>query len=324
MKINDIILEYNNHLYDEIINSKFFKINILPIIDKPINAIPCLFHGGDIAGNGSIIDVKVRQKPTDTKPIYHNVINHYSNEKFGVPVRNYFFTTQRYRTAENYGKPMMVFPLDDYELYFSDTFEDMFTGLGMEMDDLKSARMNYVTRAMDTPEIKEKLQIVIDELNTKSVRKLGFKEVSQNILDVLKYKSQYDELNYLTTRPFPKTLDELKERYNENAIIQVRDAMVYGALHTTYRTRTFSKNIIEIMTEIADVFTDFMVKSDIKYVHTLSVQYINTISKTKNLSDIEYSHEVMASPGRYAVFEVSTDNLLQHLEDIIRYYNENK
>lgn len=321
MKISDIILESKNSFYDKIINTEFFKINILPNIDKPLDEIPCLLHGGNIAGNRKV--VKARTKSYETKPIFHNIINKHSNEKFGIYVRNLFFTTQRLRTAENYGDPMIVFPLDDYDLYYSDTFEDMFINLGMGTDDLKTERIVGVTSVIHSPPIKEKLKIVIDELNEKSTEHHTPEDVVQSILNILEKRIRNDEIAPFATKSMPETEEELKSKYNDETIQEVRDVLLSG-LHHPYKIRKISDVVITIMTEVTDVLTKSIIESDIKFVNKIAKQYIDTVYKTKRMEDIDYKHEIMATPGRYAIIKITTYNTLGPLREIVEYYHENK
>lgn len=50
-----------------------------------------LYHHSEKSKSG-ILKFRLRESPTDTKNFFHDMVNNLSKKKFGIPVRNLFFT----------------------------------------------------------------------------------------------------------------------------------------------------------------------------------------------------------------------------------------
>jgi len=137
MKIKHLLNESHEHIYEAIVESKFFKENyedkIKYAVENDIEfqyleEIAWLFHASDkLPEEAGIVNQRLRERPRDSSPLFHSMVNRYAMEKVNVPVRNLIFSHTMRHKVRDYGDDIYVlFPLDNnYKLFYADSINDM-------------------------------------------------------------------------------------------------------------------------------------------------------------------------------------------------------
>lgn len=84
-----------------------------------------LYHHTKNSHDTRIMEFKFRDAPSNTPIVVHDLVNHYAVQKFGLPVRNLFFTYAEYMFANQ----MRAIPLGDNVRYFYNPDVDDMTAL---------------------------------------------------------------------------------------------------------------------------------------------------------------------------------------------------
>lgn len=139
MKIKHLLNESNDELFEKIVNSRFFKENYEDKVRHAIqndielhyiDDIAWLFHASSkLDKKGGVLNLKLREVPRDTNPLFHHIVNSVAEKELGVPVRNLMFSYTKKHKIVDYGfNDYVLFPLDDdYHLYYADMIDDMTT-----------------------------------------------------------------------------------------------------------------------------------------------------------------------------------------------------
>lgn len=74
------------------------------------------------------LNVRKDRKPRDTDIVIHDLMDFYFEKKFNVRLRSQgVFTTKSYMAATEYGIPHIFFPIGDYDYYWNDSVDDVYT-----------------------------------------------------------------------------------------------------------------------------------------------------------------------------------------------------
>lgn len=134
MKYDDLYDEHTKKMFDMIINSEFFKNNYDK--DNEEQKFKFLFHGSDsieLKGNAIVmLNSKERTSSQDTFPFVHQYLNKISEEKFGVKIRNLLFAYNSSVSTFQYGDTLCVFPIGDYQLFYSTSVVDFTISYGAD------------------------------------------------------------------------------------------------------------------------------------------------------------------------------------------------
>ena len=137
MKIKHLLNESHERIYEAIVDSKFFKENYEENIRYAVqndiefnymDEIAWLFHASDkLPEEAGVVNQRLRERPLDSSPLFHNMVNSYAMKKVNVPVRNLIFSYTFRHKVRDYGDDIYVlFPLDnDYKLFYADSINDM-------------------------------------------------------------------------------------------------------------------------------------------------------------------------------------------------------
>lgn len=121
-----------DEVFDKIRNSEFFKHNYeswlndknRDIDDDPVRK---LYRGMESQKPVTIIKPYKKRKPLDTFMQYHAFTNSVSEEVLGIKVRDLIFSRVMSGQVKDYGKPYLLFPLGEYNLYYNKDVRDFTT-----------------------------------------------------------------------------------------------------------------------------------------------------------------------------------------------------
>ena len=302
MKIDDII-DNTKHYIRNLIESKYFRINIEPYLDtENPETIPFMYHGGTFGKKRediSIIEIKERKKSQSTPPIYHNVLNKFSEERFNVPIRNFFFTSTSRETAEAYGSPYVIIPLDDYSLFYHEDIEDMYADINFNNSVIKNKVKNNLEDVISkkADKLLEKVDRLIGE-NKKDFLRSKFYEIISNT-------SNYGKLEIFSkiVREDYETLDQWGDKIKSQNIVMSFRELIIDILYGTYGMDSIidSDNydeIVELCWFLALEVLSGIYKITDNHINGLAEKYISGVKKTDNISDVPGDNEIMLTPGK--------------------------
>lgn len=117
MRIDDIITESTT--LDAYKDSVFYKRYGLK-----------LKHGNSSIGEG-FYDFVPRKESRDSVSYFHNLMNEYAVEKFGLPIRNLLFTSTDEASIANYGNVYSVVPNDGFRMFCNPMITDVTDSLDL-------------------------------------------------------------------------------------------------------------------------------------------------------------------------------------------------
>ena len=125
MRLLDFINEQNKEIpFDTIERDCSKYINDLKKIGKPSS----LLLSGRKSGK-KFIERKVRKnrRPKDTPEFIHDWLDERFEDLFGIKLRsNSVFVSSEYSIATDYGKSYIIFPIDNYSIYWSEKITDLY------------------------------------------------------------------------------------------------------------------------------------------------------------------------------------------------------
>lgn len=194
--------------------------------------------------------VRKNRQPKDTPQSLHDLINDKFEEKFGVRLRgNSLFITGRTTEAKQYGKPYIIFPINEYQVYWSEKVNDLYAYFFSYLEDFYFRTRIYKEEANDIfsyvstgdisyvqkPNFVDELNLAVDqwkEFREKFLQRLNFiiktfeqgkmEEGLKTGVEIMLYCNQYyafelhpDVLNNLfeSLKKIGINIDDSKENY---------------------------------------------------------------------------------------------------------------
>lgn len=220
--------------------------------------------------NAYIKNVDHSRTPKDSGVVFHNLVNDVAKKKFGSKIRNSVFASvsmsvaSEYTSFQNYDSVYLVFPISNYELFYSDKYDDMYVDFLNNNEVLRTSRINVVkNNKYRLREICENHDFNFQELFSDAIITALADDISHNALYLLSDILDNDLVN---------------NAYDTTEAIIVSRVGSYS-----------DKKLVTIASE----FSEIVVDSYIEKLKSLSDVYINSIKKTKNVHDIYYGSEVM-------------------------------
>lgn len=304
MKIKDLFENDNNsHIdidkaADLVLNSEYFKNN-----NYELRSDKKLQHGSDFLTNFSVKKIVDREKSKDTKTFLHDIVNKLSKSKFGVNIRNKLFATTDMTTAKAYGSYVYtVIPLNDYNLYYSDSFEDFFN------DQTTIIGTADLTRQLNKKIIELVLNQSINDLHQFQKPKLSWRKFKKYIKQTIPPDSP--SLNDLTMEhkigfQLP-VIDKILETYESNdklyfTIVNTMVENIQKMFSNDFDIELSESQIHVIKNHINAITDEFIEYVKQKVISNIKENYIDKIKVTKSIDDIPKYTEIMVD-GDEALF----------------------
>lgn len=248
MKIKHLLNETDDGLFEKITSTSFFKNNYEEKVRYAVQNdiefhymedIVWLFHASNkLPDQSGVMSQKYREKPLDSSPLFHGLVNNYSIKKLNVPVRNLLFChTIKHKVSEYADNTYVIFPLsDDYTLYYADAVDDMTN--------------YYKVSSFNTYEVNRKFddfakKYGIDEYKEYVPRELVIGIQSSENVDELREKvgNMFKMIEY-TTEKF--SIEELTDKFVE-FFMNDYNAKAQDYVSRLKSTKSLFKNGLEIM-----------------------------------------------------------------------------
>jgi len=341
MKIKHLFEEENeslDSLYDQIINSEFFEINLkdwfesLDLSDIESsweivkNDIPMLYHGGKLK-SGEVNNIVYRQKPMDTPNVIHNTINDISNDKLGAQIRSMVFATLSPSQASEYGEVFRVFPLSsDYELYYSTLVDDMYVSSkifnSVKYRNNISSMLKDFSKTDKVKSLLNKIDALFGGYIKPDIGRYINKHISNYVDTIFIRFISNAKLTELNDFDFVINEAVIKAAYREmfNVLTMMYSLEKISELEGEYYDQ-FEKLLYELTILTLEAFRDYKEQ----WIVSESKKYVDSIEKTEDLKDIIAQNdrtEIMLPKGPYAVLQ--NNGVGGDLYGLLEYYIKNK
>ncbi|ASV44229.1 hypothetical protein PBI_SCTP2_214 [Salicola phage SCTP-2] len=275
-----------NEVMDIIQDTKFYNINKQNMINGKN-----LYHGTDKdVGIYALHDITDREKPRDTEPTIHNIVNELSEKEFGSKIRSKLFVSSTPARANIYGEfEYVIIPLYDYTIYYSDQIDDFY---------------NDKDNVLDFKELYKDIYYKITKYIKKSTSKTKYKlnqYLTHNVNDIISNLSNDSSFRKFYI-PFHSNHYSRAIKGEQSSYNTIKQSISKGMYNHLFKPNiSDSKNdtilysyvedlIIEIMDDEQNNIIEF-IKS---YFYTnIKENYIDTIKSTQNVNDIYLYSECM-------------------------------
>lgn len=286
------LTEDKNDVFDVIFNSPFFKTNIEPYVknveNEDLTGYP-LYHGSKKLTKDhtfKAIPLNKRTGPKDSAPFVHHAVNEKAMEVLGVPLRSMTFATGSVVVTKEYGEPYVMIPIGEYNLYYSTVVEDLFSNSEdvMSSESREQFMTNKISKMLESERFVRAIQTIAEYLGVGTLRLMISTEIIFNRLpDLLEdfesieeaYQDEY--IPRYTESIYKVFINALYDRYDMST---VEDAVHASAIHTELYT-------------LAQEMVLKSEKHDREWLKDASELYIETIRKTKKVTDVVTGHEIM-------------------------------
>lgn len=308
-------------LFDELINSDFFKYNYKNYFDKAPKMFvkDCLYltHGGvDIMDTHLLaekIKIKNRKSPSDTYNIIHKILNALSLNKLGVKIRNLFFCqVHNYLDMSDYGNdPYVIFPLDNnYMFYYNDEVKDFttFFGFGYGMSPVVN-KIKFYKETIIRDVIPSIFKIITKEFKNINIEEI---DLCNYFLDIIRFDFSLELF-----------LKKAKNKKDFSFIIfKELFQFIYNNIHDyLYDDLNIdSKEILKIKEDIKIVCAKESTNLTKFIISDLKKTYIDEINQGKKLAPITDEVEVMLKSETALVVHEKKFNIF--MKELFKYYQE--
>lgn len=232
-----------------------------------------LYHGTKSpVKEPSLVPFRYRKAPKDTPQVIHDTINEKSVDKFGIPVRNLFFTYQKPHNIINYyGEQCIAIPKGKFRLFCNPLVNDMTTHYDLDM-----YSSNFYTAI--------------------------FEEVISRLVEFNR-SLNYDESMVDADMVF--WLDKLESNYRKaiagynGGFVDQMESYILEVLQDHIKDETLSKTFTnQVLKVTKEVFS--------MHIHKMSDDYMKTLIELDTASDIyDRTAEMMlyAPEGMYMIPE---------------------
>lgn len=297
MKISQLLEDTREEVFEKLLKSKYYQLNIRPTIrlhkDKtPELAWNSVYHGNSILYHGTSGDglqqytFRYRTGSRDTNLYTHSLVNRLTQEKFGEPIRNLMFTSTSEIIANSYGTAMVMLPSGDYKLYFNKNVKDFtvhFKAASEQSDISEDSTVTYFMNEVQEGGYEENYEEYFSEFSEEESES----ESDKNYTHIFN-KSFF----YLGHMVFEKnataTIDGLKD-YMKN-MIEHDDLKVDISVEKLHDMSVF---LFDIFIKLRNAYDDTL-KNYVNSIEELHSSHVN----------IEDS-EVMCHPGKFVLMPIS-------------------
>lgn len=178
-------------------------------------------------------DVRKNRKPKSSSLSYHNYLNKFFQYAYKIPLRSEsIFCTGDIRTSEMYGNVFIVFPLNNYKIYWSLEICDLFTIR------LRTGKCYAV--------LSKQKQLIIDYFMLKFY--YDYMEYNKNM-----EKKFYEEYKLMFNEPYDETSKNWKNIYS----LKFAQGFVFENMKQFYKIgdlKSAINSLNEIMLHTSQVF----------------------------------------------------------------------
>lgn len=93
------------------------------------NKTDFLYSGRKYKSTFAKTSIRKNRNPLDTPLIIHDIVNSELKKKFGIKLRSESMFCKANLDAGSYGHIYLVFPIGDYNLYYSDEYSDLYVNI---------------------------------------------------------------------------------------------------------------------------------------------------------------------------------------------------
>lgn len=202
------------------------------LLRESVGDFPVPLYVGAMTASEGVINFKFRDKPRNTIPFIHDMVDQLTQAKFGLPLRSLFFCTPDPDHAATYGNLFEVYPQGNWRAFVSPEIADMTLDVGLMHYHIE-ARILREFEGEDKTHVERVIKAKIDSRHLSQIKSLDeFTDVVAKIIpdDVVK-DVPLEEFKTSLVGDLHEYVDSIEELTNTNAydlLTEGAEVMLYS------------------------------------------------------------------------------------------------